>query len=287
MSTQQTAKTQYINAAGTTLAYRLFGSQTGIPLVFLQHFRGTMDHWDPALINPLALTRPILLLDYTGVGKSSGTIPTDFAGWATAVIALVNTLHIPQIDLLGFSMGGMAAQLVALKAPILVRRLILAGTGPSKGEGVAQGPEWAFKVLYSASTPAESEAAFLKTFYAQSEQKQALGKAWWARMNERSEDRSGYLGAEGTQRQAEAVIKWMSGEGETSYERLGELNIPVFVANGDSDIVVPTSNSYVLHQRIPGSHFHIYPDVGHGFLNEYAGLFAEHIRLFLDTERVM
>ncbi|MCJ1279798.1 hypothetical protein MMC21_007622 [Puttea exsequens] len=287
MSTQQTAKTQYVDAAGIRFAYRLFGSTTGTPLVFLQHFRGTMDHWDPALINPLALTRPILLLDNAGIGKSSGSVPDNFPGWAANVIALLEALGIKKFDLLGFSMGGMAAQLVALNAPTLVRRLVLAGTGPSKGDGVEGGPEWAFKALYAAQTAEENEDAFLKTFYSLSEEKQALGREWWKRINERTVDRSQYLGPDGTQRQTEAVMKWIGGEGEGSYERLGDLKMPVFVASGDDDILVPTANSLMLWRRISGAHLHIYPDVGHGFLNEYAAMFAEHVRLFLDADKVM
>jgi pimeloyl-ACP methyl ester carboxylesterase len=245
-----------------------------------------MDHWDPDLINPLAKTRTILLLDNSGVGFSSGEVPETFAGWAANVVALVEALEIKQIDLLGFSMGGMAAQMVALNAPHLVRRLILGGTGPSAGEGVEQGPSEVFTMIYSAVGPEHSEAAFLKTFYSQSEEKQAIGKAWWKRMNERKE-RSDYLGPEGTQHQTNTVIAWMTpGNPENSYDRLGELKIPVFVATGDNDIVVPTANSLILWRKIKGSHLHVYPDVGHGFLNEYSTMFAEHIRLFLDAPRV-
>jgi pimeloyl-ACP methyl ester carboxylesterase len=247
-----------------------------------------MDHWDPDLINPLAKARPILLLDLAGIGHSGGEVGATFADWAATAVAIVEGLGIKQIDLLGFSMGGMAAQMAALDAPHLVRRLILAGTGPSIGEGVEQGPAWAFEVLHNASTAEEAETAFLKTFYSESEKKQALGSEWWKRMNERTVDRAGYLGPEGTARHTNAVISWMTpGNPGNSYYRLDELKIPVFVAAGDNDIVVPTANSIVLWRRIKTAHLHIYPDVGHGFLNEYAGMFAQHINLFLDGERVM
>jgi pimeloyl-ACP methyl ester carboxylesterase len=288
MATQQTAKTQYIEVNGVKHAYRRFGLTTGVPLVFLQHFRGTMDHWDPNLTNPLAKSRPIVLVDLAGVGLSDGEVGATFADWAADLVAVVEGLGIKEIDLLGFSMGGMAAQMVALNAPHLVRRLILAGTGPSVGEGVEQGPSWAFEMLYAGSTAEEAEAAFLKTFYSGSKEKQALGKQWWARVNERQVDRAGYLGPDGTARQTAAIVSWLTpGDPGHSYDRLVELKIPVFVASGAEDILVPTANSIVLWRRIKTAHLHVYPDVGHGFLNEYAGMFAEHINLFLDGERVM
>jgi len=133
MSTQQTAKTLYTSVNGINFAYRRLGQSTGTPLVMLQHFRGTMDHWDPATINRLASQRPTILMDDSGVRKIGGEVPTTYAGWADNVIALLGALGIERIDLLGFSMAGCVAQMVALNAPQLVQRLILAATCPSMG----------------------------------------------------------------------------------------------------------------------------------------------------------
>ena len=124
MSTQQTAKTQYADVNGIKMAYRRFGNPAKVPLVFLMHFRGTMDHWDPALINPVAESREVILIDNTGIGKSSGEIPDHYSVWAQNVIDLLSSIGVKKIDLLGFSMGGFVAQMVTLKAPGLVRRLI-------------------------------------------------------------------------------------------------------------------------------------------------------------------
>jgi len=292
MSTQQTAKTQYVDVKGVKVAYRLFGAASGIPLLFNQHFRGTMDHWDPLLINNVSKGRPVLLFDNYGVGKSEGDVPESFAGWADVAINLVKALKIKQVDVFGFSMGGMVAQMIALNGPEITRRLIIGGSSPSYGEGVIAGPDWAFPLLMNA-TAEEAESAFLKTFYTQSETKQKLGKEWWARMNERTEDRSPYVGPEQTARQAGAVGRWFDPEkaAEGSYNRLHELKIPVLIVNGDDDILVPTENSIVLYRQLQKSnrnaHLHIYPDVGHGFLDEYAEMFAAHIALFLDMQRVI
>ncbi|MCJ1339634.1 hypothetical protein MMC09_004924 [Bachmanniomyces sp. S44760] len=291
--TYETARTQYIPANGNKLAYRLFGnlSSSNPALVFCQHFRGTMDHWDPALVNPLAQTRPILLFDNAGVGKSAGTVPDTFHGWAANVIALIEALQLKQVDLFGYSMGGMSAQLVALNAPHLIRRLILGGTTASFNEGTEWGPPWAFQAAATAGTEKEQHDAFLKTYYSLTEEKQAQGEEWWKRMTDARtvEPRSDYVGEEGTQLQIKAVMNWLTegGEGEHSHERLGELKMPVFVAAGDGDLVVPVSNSILLSKSIKTSHLHVYPNVGHGFLNEYADMFGQHVRMFLDAKKVV
>lgn len=293
MFTQQTAKTQYVDLKGIKVAYRLFGTATGIPLFFYQHFRGTMDHWDPLLINNLAKGRPILLFDNYGIGKSGGDVPETFEKWAEVGINLVEALGIKKIDVFGFSMGGMAAQMMALNAPHLTRRLIIGGSSPSYGEGIISGPDWPFPKIMNASTIDEKKDAFLTTFYTHSEIKQKLGNDWWKRINERGLDRSDYASPEQTARQAAAAGSWFSAGNEASgsYNRLHELKMPVFIANGDEDIIVPTENSLVMYKKIQKAnqnvHLHIYPDTGHGFLNEYAEMFAAHVALFLDMERVV
>ncbi|CZR58786.1 uncharacterized protein PAC_08678 [Phialocephala subalpina] len=261
MSIQQTAKTRYVDVDGIKVAYRHFGKATGVPLPFNQHFRGTIDHWDPLLINTLA---KILLFDNYG-GKSSGSVLGIFAGWAEVSASLVKALRFKQVDIFGFSMGGMVAQMIALNAPDIARRLIIGGSSPSYGE--------------VHSLPIQK--------------KQRLGREWWARINERTEDRSPYVNPEQTARQAGAAGKWFSlGNEETgSYSRLYELKMPVFIANKDDDIIVPIENNILIYKLLQKSnsnaHLHIYPDTGHGFLNEYAEMFAAHVALFLDMERVV
>ncbi|RFU81040.1 alpha beta hydrolase fold family [Trichoderma arundinaceum] len=288
MATYATAEPQFIEVNGTQFAYLRFGStaRTTVPLVFLQHFRGTFDHWDPELINPLSAVREVILLDNSGVGKSNGAIPGTYAGWADNVAQVVKALGISQIDLLGFSMGGFAAQMTALNHPALVRRLILAGTGPSAGEGIEGGDPAAFQRLATASNDDEERGSFLEAFYSLTPAKQILGNKWWQRMTTGRLNRSDYVGPEGTKAQVDAVIRWSNRDyaSEGSYDRLHEINIPVLVANGDNDILVPTVNSWVLFRRLANAdaHLHLYPDVGHGFLNEYAGQFSSLINQFLD-----
>jgi pimeloyl-ACP methyl ester carboxylesterase len=289
MTTYGTAKPQYVEVSGMRLAYLRFGStaKTQIPLVFLQHFRGTFDHWDPELIDPVAAVRQVILIDNSGVGKSSGTIPDTYTKWAQNVIDVVNALKIPQADLFGFSMGGFVAQMTALNAPTVVRKLILAGTGPSAGEGIESGDPLATQLLATASNEREEHDAFLATFYSPTEKKQALGDKWWKRMNAARSNRSDYVSPEGTKAQIDAVVRWANRDfaSEGSYDRLHELKIPVLVANGDNDVLIPTVNSWVLFKKLVNAeaHLHLFPDVGHGFLNEYAGQFSKLINIFLDA----
>ena len=182
-------------------------------------------------------------------------------------------------------MGGFVAQMAALNAPHLVRKVILAGTGPSYGQGVESGSTAALDQLTKAQTEGEAEAAFLATFFALGKKTQEAGKEWWARLNASRKDRKWeYLGSEGTQRQLAAAGNWFDPEkrAEGSYDRLGEIKQPLFIANGSNDIVIPTVNSWVMFQRIPYAELHLFPDSGHGFLDEYSVEFAKLIIAFLD-----
>ncbi|KAJ8098585.1 Alpha/Beta hydrolase protein [Lipomyces tetrasporus] len=278
---------QFIDVKGVRYAYRYFGAATEIPLVFNIHFRGTVDHWDPDFINPIASTRPVILIDNSGVGRSSGEIPESYAGWAKNIVDVIEALGIKQVDVFGFSMGGFVAQLIALNAPHLVRKLILAGTGPSAGPDVKNGEPEYLGLLSNAATEEENHNAFLKTFYSPSDKKQALAELWWKRMTSARTDRVDYVGPDGTQRQLAAAVKWLGGEfrEEGSYDRLDQIKIPVFIANGSNDLLIPTVNSWVLWKKMVNAdaHLHLFPDSGHGFLNEYADIFSKQVISFLDA----
>lgn len=282
MTTQQTAVTKYAVFNGVKLAYRQLGLESGVPLVMLMHFRGNMDFWDPALINLLAKSRPILLLDNAGIGKSEGEIPTTFKGWAANVVGLLETLNIRQIDLLGFSMGGCVAQYVYLLAPYLVRKLILAGTRTSQTPSSTGGPAHIFKELAESITEEEFEAATALSFFNPTPHGQAAAKSSWNRIFSRTVDRAPHLSPDVAKRQIAAFIDFTIPNEEHPYERINEFTIPVFVANGDNDLLVPTENSAELAALLPHAHLHIYPNSGHGFLFQYAELFSKHVDLFLD-----
>ncbi|KAL6246083.1 hypothetical protein RBB50_007236 [Rhinocladiella similis] len=286
MSTYETAQTQYITVNGVKHAYRLFGLSSGTPLFLHVHFRGNMDWWDPAFINPLAAVRPILLVDNTGVGLSEGEVPTRFADWATAIIDVAHGLGITRLDVLGFSMGGFVGQLMALQAPDLVRRLIVAGSGPSAGEGVVSSDPKYFVEVAGGSTFDEYHAGLKHTFFTQSEKKQALGEQWIQRMANARPNRAPLLGGQGLQNQIAALQRFFSGDHreEATYDRLDQIKIPVLVANGSSDVLVAKENSILLWKRLVNSdaQLHLYADSGHGFLNEYHKHFSRLVNEFLD-----
>jgi pimeloyl-ACP methyl ester carboxylesterase len=246
MSTYENAPVQYITINTIKFAYLVIGplspptnssTHASLPLVMNIHFRGTFDHWDPLLINALAATRQVMLIDNAGVGKSGGSVPEQYAGWAKHMIDVTLALGLREVDVLGFSMGGFVAQLIALDGPksgLRVRRLVVAGSGPSQGEGTSTGEAEYFQQLYVAATEQENREAFLRTFFSWSDKKQQVGLEWWERMNKARKGRSDYVGEEGTKRQTAAVMKWAGGQDREngSYDRLHLIKIPVLVANG-------------------------------------------------------
>src|SRR3977135_3879395 len=132
----QTAPTQFVEANGIRFAYRRFGKPDGVPLVFNQHLTGTMDHWDPAVTDGLAATREVILFDNAGISSTSGEVPASVEEMAVNAAAFIRALGLAQVDVLGFSLGGLVAQALTVAEPGLVRRLVLVGTGPRGGQGM-------------------------------------------------------------------------------------------------------------------------------------------------------
>jgi len=235
-----------------------------------------MDNWDPALLNGFAKDRTVITFDNAGVGFSSGEVPDNVAAMAQYALDLLDALQLRQVDLLGFSLGGYIAQHLTLSRPNLVRRLILTGTGPGKGEGTQDlNPT----ILDAASSPA-SRNGLLQLFFEQTETSQAAGAAFWDRLQTREGERDPFLAGEGVQAQRTALTRWDRNE-DAAYPHLREIRQPVFVASGSNDLIIPTVNSIVLAQRLPNALLTIYPDSGHGFLFQYHALFGEHASLFL------
>ncbi|KAI5456531.1 Alpha/Beta hydrolase protein [Mariannaea sp. PMI_226] len=288
MATYQTAKDQFVTVGGIKFAYRLLGPTKGVPLVLLMHFRGTMDHWDPNLINPLAERRPVLLIDNAGVGRSEGQVPTIFADWAKYYIDVIRALGFEKADVMGFSMGGCVAQLVALQAPVLTRRLILCGTIPSTGDGVVTAPLGPFNKLKAASTEEEHKEAFLDGFFNTSARSRKAGEESWKRIITARNNRSGHVDAANARRQGIAFAKFMDPKQaqNASYNRFNELTLPVLIANGSEDLLLPSENSYLMWRKLnkANGQLHLFPDSGHGFLFQYAEEFSKIINNFLERE---
>ena len=274
----ETTPTRVVSAGSVRFAYRRFGNPSATPLVLLQHFRGSMDNWDPALLNGFAQDRTVITFDNAGVGFSSGEVPDTVAAMANHALDFIDALHLTQVDLLGFSLGGYIAQHMTLSSPQLVRRLILAGTGPGKGEGTQDlNPT----ILDAASLP-PSRNGQLQLFFEPTETSQAAGAAFWDRLQTREGERDPSLMGPGVQAQRTALTRWDRNE-DAAYPHLRAIAHPVFVASGSHDLIIPTVNAFVLAQRLPNAQLILYPDFGHGFLFQYHTLCGKHATLFLDT----
>lgn len=281
-NTSETAPTQFQDIGDVRLAFRRFGKEGAPPVVCLQHFAGTMNNFDPIHTNRLAQDRPLVLVDYRGVGRSGGQTPDSMSGLARDIIAFIRTLGAQQVDVFGFSIGGMVAQQVALDAPHLVRRLILVGTGPTEGEGIGQ---FTPEVVEIVSRPggAEVERSALETFFSPTETSQAAGKAWLARIAERKSDREPPASAQVATAQLAALAKWGKVSGDR-YASLKKLPHRTLVWNGGNDAMVPTVNSFILQQRLADARLMLFPDSGHGSHFQFPEEFAEVAAGFLAAD---
>ncbi|GAA4483349.1 alpha/beta hydrolase [Rhodococcus olei] len=280
---QLTAENLTVDAAnGVTYAYRRFGTSDNDqpPLLFLQHFRGNLDNWDPLLVDGIAAHREVVLLDNTGVGLSSGTVPDSVTQMARDAIAFLDALEIDRVDLLGYSLGGMVAQEVALLRPRAVRRIILAGTGPRGGR---QMHGWTFDIERTANNADNGIEDLLRIFFEVTETSRARGIEYVQRAFSRQEGADRPNGPEVTRAQYDAIVEWGIPD-ETRLNRLAGIVQPVLVANGANDMMIPTINSQLLADQLPNARLRIYPDAAHGFLFQYPEQFADLVTEFLSTE---
>lgn len=263
---------RFIDTVHGKLAYRIIGRPGGVPLLLTSRFRGTLDDWDPALIDLLAEKRTVIMFDSAGIGRSEGEVPTSIAGMADVAGAFVKALAINQVDLLGWSLGGLVAQTVALNHPDIVRRLIVAGSSPG---GIADGPQQHPKVPEIMSHATNGEHDFLFMFFPETDTARAAGRAYFARITGAAE-RGPAVRRESFMNQMKAFMTWSGVR-----DRLPKLAIPVLVANGQHDVMIPAYRSYVLAQEVPNGKLVLYPDAGHAFLFQHAQSFAIEIDQFL------
>jgi pimeloyl-ACP methyl ester carboxylesterase len=270
------APTLFAEAGGIRYAYRRFGSDTGVPLIFLQHLRGGMDHWDPLITDGLGRDRPVILFNNAGVASSSGETPDTMEAMAEHVAVFAESIGVSTMDVFGFSVGGFVAQALTIAHPNLVRRLILVGTGPRGGV-----PGIDARVGPAATHDVPTLDDILLLFFSPSIASRAAGRAFWERRHQRKAETDPPTSPQTMTAQLSALADWGQAKGELS-AGITAIRQPTLVVNGNHDIMVPTVNSYHMAQAIPNAQLIVYPDSGHGSQYQYPDRFLIHAKEFLD-----
>src|SRR5258705_3740599 len=277
----QTAPTQFVEAKGIRFAYRRLDNSRGMPFVFNMHFTGTMDHWDPLVTDGLAATREVILFDNAGISRTSGRVPTSVEEMAANAAAFIKALGLAKVDVLGFSLGGLVAQELTLHNPALVRRLVLVGTGPRGGEGMATLTPEAQAVF--GATYARPDDVWLGVFFTPTEKSQAAGRAFLKRFRQRHEGRDPEVSEKVAPAPIGASSKWGAPRAG-AFDYLREITLPTLVINGSNDVIIYTVNSFILQQNLPNAQLILYPDSNHGSQYQYPALFIADVTRFLDAE---
>jgi pimeloyl-ACP methyl ester carboxylesterase len=280
-ASNSSAPTQFVETRLEKYAYRRFGGGPGAPLLCLQHFTGTLDNWDPAVTDPLAGEREVILFESAGLGRSTGEVPTTVSGMTAHVLAFVDALGLTRLDLLGFSLGGMVAQLIALKRPSLVRRLLLVGTAPQGGEDIMHLDKAELKEIFTGNLSPSQR--LVKLFFAKSTSSEAAGEAFVARLAHRTQDREPVSGPKVAAAQIAAFRAWEVVNGER-FASLRDISQPCLVVNGTLDMMIPIRNSYILSEHLPNAVLLGYPDSGHGSLFQFHESFTRQAGAFLASD---
>lgn len=272
----KTVPTQSITGGDVTFAYREMGTKNGgTPVVFLVHLAAVLDNWDPRIVDGIAAKHHVIAFDNRGIGASNGSPSNSMEQMADDAITFIKAKGLKQVDLLGFSMGGMIAQEIVLKEPQLVRKMILAGTGPSGGEGISSVAGVTYYDMLRGFLTGQDPKQFL--FFTRTPTGIDAGKAFLERLKERSENRDKEISVSALLAQLEALKAW----GNKKPADLSVIKQPVLVVNGDDDRMVPTKNTHDLARRLPNSTLIIYPDAGHGGIFQYHATFVTSALEFL------
>ena len=276
------AATEFLRVNGDTYAYRRIGGGFRQPLLCLQHFTGTLDNWDSAAIDPLGAGREVILFDSTGVGRSTGTVPTTGVGMAAHALKFLDGLCVTSCDVLGFSLGGMVAQQMALERPSTIRRMILVGTAPRGGEDIMH-LEKPSLARYLEDATLKGYDVLQKIFFAPTASSQAAGRAFIQRLARRTEDLDAPSGPDVIAAQMAAFREWERSSG-TRFADLEGIRQPTLVVHGIHDDMIPISNAYRLAEHLPNAVLLVYPDSGHGALFQYHESFGRHAAAFLASD---
>ncbi|WP_342660637.1 Non-heme chloroperoxidase [Rhodococcus ruber] len=275
MNTWQHTPTKTVDVGGTTFAYRELGGSNGVPVVFLHHFTAVLDDWDPRLVDGIAAHRHVIAFDNRGVGSTGATVPSDVEEMGSDAIAFIEALGHHQVDLFGFSLGGAVAQMIALQRPDLVRRMVLAGTGPRGGGGIWKMPFIVGGAYTKAFFTRKDPRHFL--FFPRNDEGKRAADEYFARLAERTQDLDRPISGQARRAQLRAITKG----GLHAPDDLSAIKVPVLVANGDNDLMVSSAHSADMARRLPDAKLVIYPGSGHGGVFQHHREFVPEVLTFL------
>jgi pimeloyl-ACP methyl ester carboxylesterase len=271
-----TAPTRFVEADGIRFGYRRWGKPGGLPLVFMQYFSGNLDDWDPQVTDGFASDHDVILFDNAGVGSSGGETPDTVSEMTRQAVAFCDVLGLQEFNAIGFSLGGMIAQQLALDYPDRVNRIVLLGTGPRGGEGMT------FTEL-SAEERVDPEQFLLAAFFSPTDASQAAGRAYLKRLAARTTDRDRPVSPRTAEAQLRAIREWGAVPSSNRYATLRYIKHPILVVHGTKDIVVVPINAFILAKHLPDAQLIMYPDSNHGAQYQHADLFLKHAKMFMNA----
>jgi pimeloyl-ACP methyl ester carboxylesterase len=274
--TWKDAPTRSVDVGGTKFVYRQLGPVTGVPVIFLNHLAAELDRWDPRVVDGIARERRVIVFNNRGVGASGGSTPNTVAAMARDAVAFIRALGLEQVDLLGFSLGGFISQVIAQEEPQLVRKIILAGTGPAGGPGIDKVTSVTIRDMIKAALTFKHPEYYL--FFTKTPNGRRAAGAFLKRLKERTNDRDKPVSIPTFITQLKAIHAW----GRQDPADLSRIRHPVLVANGDQDKMVPSSNSVEMARRLPNAELVLYDDAGHGGIFQYHEQFVKKALAFLE-----
>ena len=269
--------TKSVSVGSTRFVYRELGVDTGIPVIFVNHLAANLDNWDPTVVDGIAAKHHVITFDNRGVGATEGKTPDSVEAMARDTVAFIRALGFDQVDLLGFSLGGFVSQVIAQQEPALVRKIILAGTGPAGGEGIVNVTKLSYLDTFKALATFKDPKELL--FFTRTANGKSEARAFIKRLKARTDDRDKAIAVRAFRTQLKAIHAW----GLEQPSDLSRIQHHVLVANGDDDRMVPTSNSYDLARRLPNATLRIYPDAGHGGIFQFHERFVREALEFLGS----
>ncbi len=276
-TTYKEAPTNAIDIGEARFAYRKLGANTGVPVIFLNHLAAVLDNWDPRVVDGIAARHPVITFDNRGVGASRGKPPNTVAEMARDAIAFIRALGFERVDLLGFSLGGFVAQVIAQEEPQLVRKIVLAGTGPAGGEGIDKVTSVTIRDMVKAALTFKDPKEYL--FFTRTANGKSAAQQFVKRLRERAGDRDKAISVTAFRTQLKAIHAW----GSQQPSDLTRIHQPVLVINGEADRMVPSSNSVDLARRLPNAQLELYADAGHGGIFQYHEEFVGTVLRFLES----